>query len=139
VAGAARRNDGSAPVARTSAAAALIHVRKLCLALPDVTERPSHSAPCFFVRDKATFLMFHDNHHGDGKLALWCAAPEGAQETLIAADPENFFRPAYVGHRGWIGVRLDRRLDWGHIAALIDDAYGIVASKMPRRRATAKK
>src|SRR4051794_39546387 len=79
-------------------------VRTLCLDLPDVNERPSHGAPTFFIRDKTTFVMFHDDHHGDGRLALWCAAPPGVQEELVETEPDRFFRPPYVGHRGWVGV-----------------------------------
>jgi hypothetical protein len=108
---------------------ALARVRKICLALPEVNERPSHGAPTFFVRDKKTFVMFHDDHHGDGRLAIWCAAPLGAQEAMVQAEPDRFFRPAYVGHRGWLGLRLDRELDWGEVAEVIEDAYRTVAPK----------
>src|SRR3954470_20895339 len=94
----------------------LQRVRELCLALPEATERLSHGAPTWFVRDKKTFVMYHDDHHGDGRLALWCAAPPGAQAELVEEDPERFFVPAYVGHRGWLGVRLDRDLRWDEIA-----------------------
>jgi hypothetical protein len=104
-------------------------LRRLCLALPETTERLSHGSPTFFVRDKKTFVMYLDDHHGDGRLALWCAAPPGAQEELIEQDPERFFRPPYVGHRGWIGVRLDRELDWGEVAGIVEDAFRQVAPK----------
>ena len=77
--------------------------------LPEVTERPSHGSPAWFVRDKKTIAMFVDDHHGDGILGIWCAAPPGVQEQMIDEDPDVFFRPPYVGHRGWIGVRLSRR------------------------------
>jgi hypothetical protein len=107
----------------------LRHVRKICLALPEATERLSHGSPTFFVRDKKTFVMYLDDHHGDGRLALWCAAPPGTQTELVAADPERFFRPPYVGHRGWLGVRLDRSPDWTEIAEIIQDAYRQVAPK----------
>src|SRR4051794_18903971 len=102
-------------------------VRKLCLALPETTERLSHGAPTWFVRDKKTFVMYHDDHHGDGRLALWCAAPPGAQAELVGEDPERFFVPAYVGHRGWLGVRLDCDLSWDEVAELVEDAYRTVA------------
>lgn len=104
-------------------------VRKICLALPETTERPSHGMPTWFVRDKKTFVNYADNHHHDGRLALWCHAPEGVQEILIDADPERFFYPPYVGHRGWIGVRLEGDPDWDHIAAIIEDAWRMVAPK----------
>jgi hypothetical protein len=121
-----RKNRGVPDRAkRDPADAALKRVRALCLALPEATERLSHGAPTFFV--KKSFVMFLNDHHGDGRLAVWCAAPEGAQPALIAADPERFFRPPYVGPSGWIGVRLDVRPDWDEIAGIIEDAYRHVA------------
>jgi hypothetical protein len=114
----------------------LERVRELCLALPEVTERPSHGAPTWFVRGKKTFVMFHSDHHGDGRLALWCAAPPGMQEALVAAEPDHYFRPPYVGHRGWIGVHLDHGLEWNEIAGAIEDAYAEVAPKTLVARAT---
>jgi hypothetical protein len=108
---------------------ALDRIRKLCLALPETTERPSHGAPTWFVRDKKTFVMFHDDHHGDGRLAIWCAAPPGVQELLVEEEPARFFRPAYVGHRGWLGVRLDVEVDWDEMAGIVEDAYRMVAPK----------
>ncbi|MEA2271209.1 MAG: hypothetical protein QOC64_3819 [Solirubrobacteraceae bacterium] len=107
----------------------LDRVREICLGLPETTERPSHGAPSFFVRDKRCFVMFHDDHHGDGRLALWCAAPEGMQHALVEAAPADYFVPAYVGHRGWLGVRLDRDLGWDQIAGVIEDAWLTVAPK----------
>jgi hypothetical protein len=112
----------------------LARVRELCLALPEAEERLSHGAPTFFVRGKRAFVSYHDDHHGDGRLALWCAAPEGLQRGLVEAAPERYFVPPYVGHRGWIGVRLDRDLGWDEIAGAIEDAYVTVARpKRPKR------
>ena len=105
----------------------LHHIRKICLGLPETSERPSHGAPTFFVRDKRAFLMVLTNHHGDGRFAIWCAAPAGLQAMLVEADPERFFVPPYVGHRGWLGVRLDRGLDWDEITGIAEDAYAEVA------------
>jgi hypothetical protein len=107
----------------------LDRLRSICLALPETTERPSHGAPSFFVRDKKCFLMVLDNHHGDGRFAIWCAAPAGDQQLLVDADAERFFVPPYVGHRGWLGVRLDRGLDWDELAGIVEDAYCTVAPK----------
>jgi hypothetical protein len=106
---------------------ALDRVRELCLSLPETSERLSHGQPTFFIRGKKTFVMYLDNHHDDGRLALWCAAPEGMQDALVAGAPEHYFVPPYVGHRGWIGVRLDRDLDWNEIAGAIEEAYLTVA------------
>ena len=99
----------------------------LCMALPEVTEKLSHGEPTWFVRK--SFVMFADHHHDD-RLAFWCAAPPGAQEELVAADPGRFFRPPYVGGRGWLGVYLDvPDVDWTEIAEIVTDAYRQVAPK----------
>jgi hypothetical protein len=102
-------------------------VREICLRLPETTERPSHGEPTFFVGGKRSFATVWDSHHGDGRFALICAAPPGMQEALVEADPERFFVPPYVGHRGWIGVRLDRAFKRDEITAIIEDAYAEVA------------
>jgi hypothetical protein len=111
------------------ASSALDRVRKICFELPDVEERPSHGAPTFFYRGKKTFLMFHDDHHGDGRLAIWCHAPAGVQGLLVTEEPERFFVPAYVGYRGWVGVRLDLDVDWDEVAGIVRDAYKMVAPR----------
>jgi hypothetical protein len=102
-------------------------LRGICLAFPETSERLSHAAPTFFVREKRAFLMVLTNHHGDGRFAIWCAAPEGVQRMLTQSDPEKFFVPPYVGHRGWLGVRLDRGLDWDELAGIAEDAFAEVA------------
>lgn len=108
-------------------------LRALCLALPEVTERASHGEPSFFVRDKRQFLMLDSHHHGAPHLGFWCAAPPGGQEALIADDPDRYFRPPYVGHRGWVGVRLEMaglaEPDWAEIDEIVRDAYRVVAPK----------
>ena len=106
----------------------LERLRQICLALPEATERLSHGEPTWFVRGKKTFVTYADHHHDD-RLAFWCAAPPGAQEMLVEAAPERFFVPPYVGHRGWLGVRLDVPVDWNEIADLVADAYRQVAPK----------
>jgi hypothetical protein len=102
-------------------------IRQICLALPETSERRSHGAPTFFIRQKRSFLMVLTNHHGDGRFAIWCAAPEGMQDMLVAADGERFFVPPYVGHRGWLGMRLDRGIHWDELAGIVEDAYAEVA------------
>ena len=102
-------------------------LRKLCLALPETSERPSHGAPTFFVRGKRPFVMVLTDRHGDGRFAIWCAAGEGIQQMLVDADPERFFVPPYVGHRGWLGFRLDRDLDWNELAGIVEDASAEIA------------
>ncbi len=105
----------------------LERLRALCMALPEVTEKVSHGEPTWLVRK--SFVTFADHHHDD-RLAFWCAAPPGAQEELVAADPGRFFRPPYVGGRGWLGVYLDvPDVDWTEIAEIVTDAYRQVAPK----------
>ncbi len=106
---------------------AATRVRAVCLSLPEVTERPSHSAPTFFVRKRAFVNAWIDGHHDHTFPHLWCAAGPGVQEALMVDDPDRFFRPPYVGHRGWIGIRLDGRPDWDRMAELCQDAYRVVA------------
>jgi len=103
-------------------------LREQCLALPETTERLSHGEPTWFVRGKKTFVMYA-NHHHDDRLAFWCAAPPGAQDGLVRSDPERFFVPPYVGHRGWLGVWLDVEIDWEEIAEIVTDAYRVVSPK----------
>jgi hypothetical protein len=119
----------------------LERLRKIIAALPETSERLSHGAPTFWG-GKKTFATFHLDHHGDGRVAVWCKVPPGAQEALVEADPEVFFVPPYVGPSGWVGIRLDRKLDWGVVAGLLEEGYRTVASKRaltaldsrPRRR-----
>jgi hypothetical protein len=105
-------------------------LRKICLALPETTERLSHGEPTWFVRGKKTFVSFADHHHND-RLAFVCAAPPGAQRAMVASDPTRFFVPPYVGGRGWLGVYLDldEPVDWDEVTELVEDAYRMVAPK----------
>jgi hypothetical protein len=103
-------------------------VRDLCLALPEVTERPSHGSPAFFVGKQFAMLWPH-GHHEHEFAHLWCAAPPGAQSELIATSSDRVFRPPYVGGRGWIGVRLDGAVNYDEIEMYLEDAYRSVATK----------
>jgi hypothetical protein len=113
-------------------------LRVICSAFPEVTERPSHGAPTWFVRSggrERSFVMLWEHGHHDNQFPhLWCAAPPGAQQELIAAEPELIFRPPYVGGRGWLGVRLTGDVDWAEIAELCEDAYRTVAPPSLVRR-----
>ena len=91
-------------------------LRKICLALPETSERLSHG---------------DTDHYGSGHFAAWCAAPLGAEDTLVRSDPETFFVPPYVGYRGWVGIRLDRDPDWDQVKAIIEDAYAQVVVREP--------
>jgi hypothetical protein len=106
----------------------LARVRQFCLALPETSERVSHGEPTFFLKKKV-FVMFANNHHDDGHLAVWLPAPSGFQSALIEAQPEVYFKPPYVSGRGWIGIELDRISD-EDLRFHIQTAWELVA---PRR------
>jgi len=118
-------------VAATSPRAreALINLERICAHFPEVNVRPSHHTPTFFIGDKKVLCHLWDNHHGDGRLALWCPAQPGVQAELAEREPERFFVPPYVGHRGWLGVRLDIDVDWDEVAGILDDAYRMTAPR----------
>jgi hypothetical protein len=112
-------------------------LRRLCLALPETSERVSHGEPCFFVqptpKSSKLFVMLDEHHHGAEHLGFWCAAPAGVQAEMIAEDAARFFRPPYVGPRGWLGVRLRAEglaePDWDEIDEIVRDAYRQVAPR----------
>ena len=85
-------------------------VRRMCLSLPETSERLSHGEPTFFV-GKKVFVMFANNHHNDGHIAVWLPVPPDLQKTLIEASPLVFFNPPYVGVRGWVGIELGQISD----------------------------
>jgi predicted DNA-binding protein (MmcQ/YjbR family) len=102
-------------------------LRKICLALPEATEKPfgRHSTPGFRVRDKF-FAMCSER---EDETSVWCKAPPGAQEVLTGADPARFFVPPYLGPKGWVGIRLDSRVDWNIVEDLILESYRLTAPK----------
>jgi hypothetical protein len=102
-------------------------LREICLGLPDVTEKLSHGEPAWFVKGRQ-FATTADHHHDD-RLSVWCAAPDGVQRMLAQADPQRFFRPPYVGHRGWLGVYLDVKVDWLELQAILERAHAYVVNR----------
>lgn len=104
-------------------------MRKIALALPVTSERASHGESAFFFKEKRSFMNTDTYHHHAEHFALWVAAPLGAQEMLVRRDPEHFFRPPYVGHRGWVGVTLDNDPDWDTVQRIIRDGYDEVVRK----------
>ena len=115
---------------------ALARVREIARRFPGVTERLSHGATCFFVQDKRPICYFHDHHHGDDRLTFWCPAPPGVAEEAAMAEPERFFRPPTSSSgvfSGWLGVVLaplrDQTVDWDEVAAIIEEAFRLVAPR----------
>jgi hypothetical protein len=114
---------------RGRAADPVARLRQICLALPEMTERLSHGEPAWFVQGKKTVVTLDDHHHGGEHLAFWCPAPAGVQQEMVEQEPSRFFRPPYVGGRGWLGVRIDNSPDWDEVAQIVEDAYRMVAPK----------
>lgn len=102
-------------------------VRRICLALPETMEKLSHGEPTFFVRRKV-FTMFANNHHNDGRIAVWIPVAQGFQATLLEAAPEKFFYPPYVGKSGWVGIHLNQMAD-EELASHIRQAWLLIAPK----------
>jgi hypothetical protein len=110
----------------------LERVRQFCLALPGTSEKISHGEPTFFV-GKKVFVMFANNHHNDGHIAVWLPIQSGFQETLINAEPEKFFKPPFVGIRGWVGIELNRVSD-EELAMYVQEAWHLIAPKKLHER-----
>jgi hypothetical protein len=113
----------------------LERVRRICLAMPDVTEKLSHGEPTFFAR-KRVFAMYSNNQHKDGHIAVMVPAPPGQQAALIAMSPETYYRPPYVGVAGWVGIDLDH-IDDADLACHIREAWQLVMAaqgKLPTQR-----
>jgi hypothetical protein len=102
-------------------------VRRICSALPGVTEKLSHGEPTFFA-GKKVFAMFSNNHHNDGHIAVWIPAEPGLQEALIAEEPSTYYRPPYVGVKGWVGIELAAVAD-ETLAGHLLDAWRRIAPK----------
>ena len=110
----------------------LERLRAMCLALPEATERLSHGEPTFFVRNKV-FAMFAFDHHGDGRVAVWLPVPMGVQELLVEGDPQTYFKPPYVGVRGWVGIELEH-IDDETLTSFLHEAWALRAPKRLRER-----
>jgi predicted DNA-binding protein (MmcQ/YjbR family) len=104
---------------------AVDRVRAICLSLPEAEERETWGEPTFRVRDKIFALI----RRGDGRLSFWCKAAPGIQPAMIASDPGRYFYPPYVGHKGWVGVRIDGDVDWDDLADVLTDSYRLIAPK----------
>jgi len=112
---------------RTASSKRIIErLRRICLALPEATEQEAWSEPTWRVKAKM-FAQLDDYHHGSPHCSVWLPASIEAQEALVAADPARFFRPPYVGHKGWVGVVLDTKPDWETVAELVREAYRRIA------------
>jgi hypothetical protein len=115
------------PTTRTPSDVAYEQVRAIALGFPAAEEKLSHGAPSFHVRGKM-FLTFVDDHHGDGRLAVWCKATPEEQRRLVATNPARFFVPPYVGVKGWVGVNVDAvNADWIELAILVEEGWRSVA------------
>ena len=112
-------------------------LRKICLAFPEVFEKEAWGECTFRVTGGSMFAMTDNDHHSSGHVAVWIKAPPMVQEILAGADAERFFVPPYLGAKGWIGVRLDRRADWEELSDILKDGYLMSVPKRLRKRAAA--
>lgn len=110
----------------------LLKLREIVAAWPETDERISHGSPTFWG-GKQTFASFHVDHHGNGRIAVWCKFTKEAQAGLVASDPGRFFVPPYMGPSGWIGIRLEGEVDWSVVAGLLEEADRRVAPKRALR------
>ena len=101
-------------------------VRTICTSLEGVTEKLSRGEPTFLV-NKRVFVMFANSHHNDGRVAIWIPAPIGVQESLVKHDAETFFRPHYVGVKGWVGIVLNR-VDDKTLNSHVRTAYDLIVT-----------
>jgi len=115
-------------LASTGDDAVIQKLRAICMALPEANERTSHGEPTWFAGKGKVFAMLDNHHHGSPHLAVWLPQTHDGQLTLLELDPARFFRPPYVGPRGWIGVVLDKASDWAMVASLVRDSYRLVAT-----------
>ena len=118
---------------RAAVSQAYDRVRALCLSHPGVYEKEAWAAATFRVEGGKMFLMFADNHHEDGHLAVWLPAPAGLQSALIGDAPATYFKPPYVGSSGWIGIELDQIRDEA-LEIHVREAWQLAASKKKKAR-----
>jgi hypothetical protein len=124
---------------KTNVRSIIERLRKICLALPEANERISHGEPTWRAGKGKVFATLDNHHHGADHLSVWLPQPLGIQELLIDARPDVFFRPPYVGVRGWVGVVLDDHPDWAAVAQLVRDGYLHVATRRLVAQLTAAK
>ena len=106
----------------------LDRLRSIIEAWPETLEKLSHGAPTWWG-GKKTFACYHSGNYDEGRRGVWIKAPDGAQQDLISAEPERFYRPKYMGPSGWVGMRLERGVDWGQVEFLLLQGYRMVAPK----------
>lgn len=111
----------------------LARLRRICLSFEGAHEVEAWDAPTFRVKNKI-FAMYADNGHPPGVPAVWIKSTPVNQEFLLQAKPRRHFKPPYVGPSGWIGVRLDGRVNWRDVEALLREGYEMTAPKPKRKR-----
>ena len=115
-------------------AAVIAKLRAICMALPEANEKLSHGEPTWFAGKGKVFAMLDNHHHGGEHLGVWLPQTPDGQLTLLEMDPARFFRPPYVGPRGWVGVVLDTKPDWKQVRSLVRESYLLVATAKLRAK-----
>lgn|SRR5215813_6359938 len=111
-------------------------LREVCLKLPEVFEKEAWGECTFRVNGGSMFAMTDCNHHNSGHIGVWVKAPPMVQEILVGSDAKRFFVPPYMGPKGWVGVRLDAKVNWETVGAILKDGYLMSAPKRLSGRAT---
>jgi len=115
--------------------AELARLRKICLAIPGAVEKESHGEPTWFTGPKGkVFAMFDNHHHGAPHISVYVPGTVDLQEMLVAQDPERYWVPPYVGHKGWIAIVLDTKPDWKAVEKLVQESFRMIAASKPRAR-----
>src|ERR1700738_4248076 len=114
---------------------AIKHLREISLALPEAFEKEAWGECTFRVTGGSMFAMTDNNHHNSGHAAVWVQAPAMVQAILVHSYPKRFFIPPYVGKQGWVGVRIDYKVKWDELAAILKDGY-LLSAPNKRRAGT---
>jgi hypothetical protein len=134
VAAASRRGSVRARKRAGGGRAELARLRKILLAIPGAIEKLSHGEPTWFTGDPGrVFAMFDNHHHGAAHISVYLPTPPELQRALVAAEPERYWVPPYVGHKGWVAIILDEKPDWAAVAVLAREAFARVATPARRR------
>ena len=107
----------------------LTRLTSLCLALPEAV-RAVHGDHADFRVRKKVFAYFLDNHHGDGVVSVCVKSSLGENVDRARTHPGLYYLPAYIGVRGWFGMRLNSgTIDWAEVRNIVELSYCLAAPK----------
>jgi hypothetical protein len=112
----------------------LEQLRAICMSLPEAREVESWGAPTFRVKTIFTMYSATNHHSGEGEPSAWIKSDVATQQALLKLGPDRFYKPPYVGPKGWIGLHLNDGTNWDEVRALVWDAW---RASVPKRLAAA--